>query len=298
MTETETRRRPAPPLPDLDAEEEVDLGRYWRALAARWWLVLVGLVAGLVLGYLVSLGSGQVWQASTTVYLGQPFSPTGSSPVQGLATNPRTVNEIVHSEFVLRQASRASGIHVGKLRGGISTKSLSAGKGTAKAGTTQLVQITVQGGGRHKVALAANTLAALTVRRISPYPDTKIKTYQAKLTAENASIAALNGQIAAQTAAIRRSGGLSPIDRLVLESQLNNAVQQKTTAVQQLTDTQQLLAVAKSVERPQVVEPATAVKTTARSARNSMLVGGLIGLLLGALAALLWEPVADRIERT
>ena len=297
MTETQTRRRTAPPLPDLDTEEEVDLGQYWRALAARWWLVLLGLVVGLVLGYLVSLGSSQVWQASTTIYLGQPFSPSGGAPVQSLATNPRSVNDIVHSEFVVRAASRVSGIAPGKLRGGISTKSLSAGKGTAKAGTTQLVQITVQGGGGpRKVGTAANTLARLTVARLAPYPTTKIKTYEAKLAAENASIAALNGQITAQTAAIRHAAGISAIDRLFLASQLNNAVQQKTQAVEQQAETQQLLALAKQVEKPQVVEPAAARKTTARSSRNSMLVGAVLGLLIGALAALLWEPVTRRLR--
>ena len=36
--------------PDLDGEAEVDLGRYSRALLARWWLLLVGLVVGAVIG--------------------------------------------------------------------------------------------------------------------------------------------------------------------------------------------------------------------------------------------------------
>src|SRR5919199_1917365 len=40
--------RPAPPPPEL--EDEVDLGRYWASVAARWWLPLVGLVLGAVVG--------------------------------------------------------------------------------------------------------------------------------------------------------------------------------------------------------------------------------------------------------
>ena len=43
-------------LPDLDAEREVDLRSYWDRIAAHWWLLLVGLAAGLVIGYLISLG--------------------------------------------------------------------------------------------------------------------------------------------------------------------------------------------------------------------------------------------------
>src|SRR5207253_8969650 len=36
----------SPPTLDLDAEADVDLGRYARALAARWWLLPAGLIAG------------------------------------------------------------------------------------------------------------------------------------------------------------------------------------------------------------------------------------------------------------
>src|SRR5918992_5266721 len=101
---TETRERPRP-APELDVEQEVDLGRYASAVAARWWLPLLGLLAGVVVGYLLSLGGGQVYRAEALLYLGQPFSPSGSSPVQSLATNPRTVGEIVRSEAALREAA-------------------------------------------------------------------------------------------------------------------------------------------------------------------------------------------------
>ena len=47
-----------------------------------------------------------------------------------------------------------------------------------------------------------------------------------------------------------------------------------------------------------MIEPAAAVKTTARSGRNGALVGGLIGLLLGCAAALLADPFLTRRART
>ena len=36
---------------DLDAEQEVDLGRYWNAVVARWWLPLAGLLVGALIGW-------------------------------------------------------------------------------------------------------------------------------------------------------------------------------------------------------------------------------------------------------
>ena len=51
---------------------------------------------------------------------------------------------------------------------------------------------------------------------------------------------------------------------------------------------------AEEVERPQVLVPAAATKTTARSRRNSVVVAAFLGLVLGIIAALVWEPVMRR----
>jgi len=58
--ETRVRAQRERPLPDVDAEEELELGRYWNALITRWWLPLAGLVAGIAIGYLPTIGEQQV----------------------------------------------------------------------------------------------------------------------------------------------------------------------------------------------------------------------------------------------
>ena len=93
---------------DWDGEQEVDFRRYWEALLARWWLPLVGLVAGAIVGYLISLGGGQVYQAQTTVYLGQPYSASGNIQLQSLQTNPSTVRQIVTSQSSVVQAAHTT----------------------------------------------------------------------------------------------------------------------------------------------------------------------------------------------
>ncbi|MCS7007753.1 MAG: Wzz/FepE/Etk N-terminal domain-containing protein, partial [Gaiellaceae bacterium] len=100
--------------PDADlAEREVDLASAWGRLTLRWWLPVGGLLLGAVLGLIVALSGGTVWTAATIIYLGQPFA--SGAQIQSLATNPRTVAEIVRSEAVLRDVSRRSGIPVAKL---------------------------------------------------------------------------------------------------------------------------------------------------------------------------------------
>src|SRR5918992_3483599 len=105
--------RRAAPLPD--DEQEVDLASAWERVKVRWWLPVGGMVLGAVVGIALALSGGNVWRADTIVYLGQPFAPQGGGQIQSLATNPRTVSEIVRSESVLRDVSDVTGIPVAKL---------------------------------------------------------------------------------------------------------------------------------------------------------------------------------------
>ncbi len=294
--ETQLRPQRERPMPDVDAEEELDLGRYGSALAARWWLPLAGLALGIVLGYLLSLGGKQVYQAKATIYLGQPLSIVGSTPIQSISTNPAAVRQVVLSPFAQRIAENETGLRSGSLRGHVSTASVTGTTVTRLTGQSPLVSITVDGSQRAKISNAANVLARIATRRISAgYVTTKIATLRDQLAAVNDSLTSIDKLIAQ----LRRSAsapGQSTTDRLIIVSQLNGAAQQRSQIVDQQVNTKQLLTLAETVEQSKVLTPARAVKTTAKSRRNSVLVGAVIGLLLGILAALLWEPAA-RVAR-
>jgi hypothetical protein len=297
---TELRTPPTRPLPELDEEQEVDLGRAWARIAERWWLPVVGIVAGLVLGYLLALGGTQVYQARTSLFLGQPFSPTGSAPVQSLNTNPRTVSTIVRSESALREAARASGLRVGQLRGEVSSSAVAAtsvGLGAAKGTQGQLADISVKGRAPHKVELATNALAAIVIDRISGYVNTKIFAFKHRLSGVNMALDSNLRRISVLQSDLKRQPSSDPLLQLTLISQLDNAEQRRADLLRDQSDTQQLLSLAQNVERAQVVARGAAVKTTARSKRNSMLVGALIGLILGVIATLVWEPATARFGR-
>src|SRR5216110_2460450 len=97
-------------IPDLDAEQEVDFGRYWRALVMRWWLPLVGIVAGAIIGALVSLGGSSSWKATAQVYLGQPLAPGGAAPVGSAPTSLGLVSNFVTAESTIRTVARQVGL--------------------------------------------------------------------------------------------------------------------------------------------------------------------------------------------
>lgn len=283
---------------DHDAEREVDLGRHWSTIAARWWLPLLGIALGIALGFALALGGGEVYRAEATIYLGQPFSPGGGSPVQSLATNPSTVSEIVRSESALKAAAAASGQRVGKLRGKVSSQVAIAGGVRRLPSQTALVQISVQGEAPGKTERAANALAERVVNQTSGYVDRKIETFERRLTTQSQELTSIERRIDELNAFLASGEGraLTGLERLELISQLDNAEARRGQTIDQLSVAQQLLALAEDVERARVVEEATAVKTAARSRRTSVLVGGLLGLLLGTIAALAWEPAVRRIR--
>ena len=274
MTVRERTRRVEP---DLDAEQEIDLGRHARAVAARWWLPLLGLVAGAAIGYLLALGGSAVYVGQAVVYLGQPLGILGGNQVQAPNTNPSTARSIVRSESVLRRVANEVGLPVATLREGVNATPVQGN--VARLGQTPLVQVTVRGPRPARVAAAANELAETLVGRMSAYSSTKIETFTEQLATDERSIDQIEAALAGSDA--------SSTDKLLLQLRLSQLEQDRTQTIQ-------LLSLARNVEAPRVLTRASAVKTTARSRRNSIAVGGLIGLLLGTGAALLWEPVTRR----
>src|SRR5947208_2469907 len=89
-------RATEPPDDDWEAEQEIDFRRYWNGLVARWWLPLLGLVVGAIIGYAISLDGSQVWRSQATIYLGQPYTTSGNVQLQSAQTNPSTVRTLVN----------------------------------------------------------------------------------------------------------------------------------------------------------------------------------------------------------
>jgi hypothetical protein len=290
---------PSQPPQDLESEQEVDLASAWGRIKARWWLPVAGLVLGAVAGLLLAFSGGQVWRAETIVYLGQPFAPLGGGQIQSLATNPRTVGEIVRSESAIQAASEATGIPPGKLRSSISTKELTA-VGQAR-GINPLMEIAVKASGKRKAEEAADFLSQRVVDNVSLYVQNKMKLLERQVDVSEAQLAAVEGRIEAsqrQQEAIIGDQSIPLTERFLLIANLNSVIttaDARRTALQDdLNEAEQLLNLAESVESSRVVEEARAVKTTARSSRTSLIVGALIGLVVGLVAALAAEPIIAR----
>jgi capsular polysaccharide biosynthesis protein len=276
----EETRGPAPTSFDPEAEQEVDFGKYVRLIAARWWLVLIGLILGAVIGYSVSLGSSQTFKATANIYLGQPYSASGSVQLQSAQTNPSTVRAIVHAQSVLLLVAKQCKSKPGAFSGGISIQSIAGN--ISKNGQTPEVAITVQSSKRRVATCAANAIAQSVIERTSAFANQKIGNFSKQISNDERQIALINSAL--------QRGGLSATDQLLLQLRLS-------TAEQDQLSTSQLLLQAKQVEKPGILTGAAAQRVTARSRRNTVVVAALIGIILGAIAALMWDGVAAGMSR-
>ena len=273
---------------DPNAEREVDLARWRRAVVALWWIPLAGLVLGAILGALYSTTGGDSYKAASLISLGQPTSP-GGVVIASFGTNPRAVSQITSSASAQEIVERQAGMRPGALRGHVSVAQVGNATGAGAARATPLISLTVTGASAAKVEKATNVLADLVVARTTaPYVGTKIATFQSVLKTTNKQLASSNVRLAALEKALKTSH-LAAIDQLVLVSQVDNAEQRQGNLLDQQATTNQQLAFAKNVESAKVITTATAEKASAHSRNSSILVGALIGLIIGAIVAIAGE---------
>jgi uncharacterized protein involved in exopolysaccharide biosynthesis len=282
--------------PQFDAEREVDLARWRRAVVALWWLPVAGLVLGAIVGVLYSFRGGTNYKATALISLGQPTSP-GGALVPSYGTNPRAVSQIVSGAKFQEEAANYADMRPAALRGHVSVGTIgSAGAGAAR--TQPLISLTVTGTHGKNVALAANKLADIVVKQTTAaYVETKISTFEATLANVTRQINGITSDLEVFKAALAeaRRQKLDPLQLLVIVGQEDNAVTRQGNLIAQLETLQQQLVFAKQVESAKIVEPAAAVKAAAHTKSTSLVIGALIGLILGAIVAIAGE---NRFRRT
>jgi uncharacterized protein involved in exopolysaccharide biosynthesis len=283
---------------DVDAESEIELGRLWRAAIARWWLLLVGLVAGAIIGLLVSLGGHSHWKATSLVYLGTPLSPTGSAQISSPPTQLGLATAFVTSEYAVRDAAKKSGLPAAAIRNGISTKPVLGLTGTKVGAPAPIMYITVTGPKAFRTAIAANELARLLDAQFHPYAAKKVQYLTRDINRDIAQLAEVNAHLKSlQTIQARLATSASNVQLVANYNVLvSSAADQRGVLQTDLTTAQTTLAASQDIEQAKVEAPAVATSTGGPSRRTGVVIGAIIGLLLGLIAAVFWEPVATQVR--
>jgi hypothetical protein len=242
-------------------------------------------------GYLYSFHGGTNYKATALISLGQPTSP-GGALVPSYGTNPRAVSEIVSAASVQAQAAEKADMTPAAIRGHVSVGTVgSAGAGATR--TQPLISLTVTGEHPKNVAAAANVLAQVVVERTTArYVDEKIKTFQTTLNNVTKQLNSITEQLTIYNRALAAANAknLDPFQTLVIVGQQNNAETRQGNLIAQQETLQQQLVFAQQVEAARVVVEASAVKASAHSKSSSLAIGAIIGLILGAIVAIVAEP--------
>lgn len=282
-------------VPEPDAEREVDLARWRRAVVALWWLPVAGLVLGAIAGVLYSFRGSTNYKAAALISLGQPTSP-GGVLVNGFGTNPRAVSQIVSGAAFQEQAANAADMRPGALRGHVSVAQVGAATGAGASRSTPLISLTVTGTKPGPTSAAANALAKIVVEQTTAkYVGVKIATFQTTLKSVNEQISSVKKRLAITQAASTAAKNLDPLQQLVIVGQEDNAETRLGNLIAQQETLQQQLAFATQVESAKIVEPAKSVKSSAHSRFTSLVIGALIGLILGAILAIAGESRFRRV---
>jgi hypothetical protein len=291
-------RRPMS-TPELEAEQEVDFAKLWRALVQHWWLPAVGLVAGAVIGALVTVGHTTSWKATSQVYLGQAL--VGGSLAQLAPTSITLASNAVTSGQTIRAVAAQLGIPTAKLSGHVSTSPVFGETGTKVGAPTPIMAITVSGLPRHAALAAADALAQAAVVDVARFETSKLGTLRQHLAFDNAQIKAVNDRLAsarAVQAQVLADKTLSSTDRLLgVVSQnavITQALTQQIALVQDSFAVQQSITLAQDIGTARVLTLASAHGSPGASRRTAVAIGAFIGLILGIIAALVWEPLVAR----
>ena len=286
--------------PDLDAEQEVDVGRYWRALQARWWLPLAGLVVGALLGYIAAVGGGEVYKAETTLYLGQPFSPTGQRARAGARDEPddrRRRSRAPSSS--LKAAAAKCGTRVGQLRGKVSTQTVTA-VGRARphhAGPEPARRAVACRPTARASPSASPTRSRTRSSAASPRTsDVKIKSLNRRLESLNEQTDSLGRKIAAQERALEPAGPDSARAARARQPDRERRAAARHRRGGAPGGDAAARAGAGGRARARRRAGGRGRRRPRARRRTRAVVGGIIGLLLGAIAAVAW-PAVGRAPR-
>ena len=279
-----------------DTPGEIDLQRYVRRLAARWWIVALCVVVAVAVSLLRSESGNapNLSEARAFVSIGQPLSPNGV-PIPGtLNSNPLYPSTLLSQAEWRDAAAEAAGLRRGALAGRVSTQA--AGASAARAGTSQQLFVTVRGPFTpEQAAAAANALAERLATFTSGYQRSKIGQLEARIERLTAQV----GELTTDSAGIRErirglqdGGALAATDRAILLTSLGQTLA-TTRALQadlqeQLFDSEQQLEATNQIEQSQIVDPAVGRRVGgAASGRSGVVVAAVLGLVVGVLLALL-----------
>ncbi|MDX6547688.1 MAG: hypothetical protein QOG33_1238 [Gaiellales bacterium] len=286
---------------------EVRISEYAGRIVRNWYVVLVAVVAAVLLVVLHTVGTGKQFQGQATVFLGQPLSPLGGSPIPNtLVANPTTAQAYLRTSAVVDKAAAAANIKSGSVLKSHTSVTVLAGSSTAKTtGANPNIQITVLGPwDKRSVTTAAGSMANSLIAWASKYQTAKIDLLNAQIVTDHSSIATLQKVVDQAQKQVDALGHqtMTPAERASISSTLLSTIATAGSRIDeisfQLMSNQIFQASATDVESAGFVQEPSGQSVTATKRKSSLIVAVFTGLIVGVILALVWDAIRRRPRRT
>ena len=293
MSQRSEARATSPPASDADAEREIDLRRVWE----RWRATTdesspSASTSASSSARSTRMSGGSLYVATTTIAPGQAFNPgrqqrrahvSDKSDRREPDRHVRGHDPGGHGE----DRSDAQSAPWSGLDGGRSTDRASPPGGRRSSTSTSGSQEEARPRRRERYRDRSCDGDDVPLRQALAHD------LQHEIENFNERLVTLQRRIDLLDKALKEPG-LSLNESLLLAIQLDQAQGFQGQTTDSLTTAQQQLLLAQDVELTQIIQQAKAAKTTGRSRRTSIIVGALIGLIGGLLAAIVVDRRAGR----
>lgn len=254
-----------------------------------WWLVLLTVVLAVALGAARNAQTGNLYESSVTVYLGQPLFPNGIK-LDTVESSATTALEIAQSNDALRAGAEAAGTRVGKVRSAINVRPVAPPVASKATSTPQLIRITGRSDNRAVAGRAPQAIAEYLVSETNTYATKRVKALRERMAFLTQTSDDLTKRRDQALARLASAGADQAAVWVAIASMLSTDL--KTTRVD-LSDAEAELELAEQVESSRVITQSRARQLSASSGTGKIAVAALVGLLLGCALALVAGWVAS-----
>lgn len=268
--------------------------RHYAALVWRWlWLLALAALVAAVAAFAISSQMTPIYRASTTLLISQAQNP-GTPDYNSLLTGERlarTYSQLLEKRPVLDAT-------IDSLRLDLTPQRLAEIVDVRVVRDTQLIEVAVEHPSPELAARIANTLAATFIAQVREDSLGDTATYYENLQKQLAEVEAAMKETSKRIDDLRAAKSASAqTDITYLQGLLT---QHQATYAQLLKAQQDMkLAEAKAVNQVKVAEPAEppTIPVSPKTLQNTLL-AALVGLMLAAGAAFVYEYLDDTVKTT
>ena len=267
------------PSPDGDDGRTDTLRQAFR----YWWIPVLTMVLAVSFAAFQNSRQKTEYQASTTVYLGQPVSP-GGSLLPTVSAKAATGIELAKGDESIAKAAEAAGVSKERIRRGLVVSALQSPLTSKLQSPPAIIKVAMHDRDPAVAEKTTKQVAAFLAKVTNTYATEKIENLEKKISAYRAQQKDLASQ---RLLALETFRGARTEDRPAVAVLVQTISNSSNSLQADLFDTEAELNVTREIERSRLLDTPDASKVSSTSGTGGLVVAGFAGLVGGMAIAFL-----------